>query len=215
MRPHVESVLPFLNKPGGKFVEIGARDGLKESLTPYLEKALGWKGLLIEPWPHLFHKCRKNRRGSVALNVAAVERALKDSCIELVGLPPETSIRRKLKQAAQERVGGKPAHPPIPGQSARRRAISYVSTNSLDGILERAQFEPSFDLIVFNLVGYEAQALEGLDFAKYKPTFVLIRADRLTTAFPPLPPYYERVATSPHDHRSALHLFRFADFGSN
>ena len=214
LRPHATVILPFLDKPGGTFVEIGARDGLKKSLTPYLEKALGWQGLLVEPWPHLFHKCRKNRRRSVALNVAAVENDLKDSCIDLVGLPPDASIRRRLLQEAAERQSGKPLKPPVPGAAAPKR-IHYVSTNSLGGILDRANFESSFDLIALNLLGYESKALEGMDFQKYKPTFVMIRAANDTRDLPNLPTYYERVASSPHDERSTLHLFRFADFGAN
>lgn len=214
LRPHASTLLPYFNKPGGKFVEIGARDGLKESATPYLEKALGWKGLLVEPWPHLFHKCRRNRRRSVSLNVAAVDRSLKDSCIELVGLPPETSVRRALLEEASVRQNGRPLQAPMPGGN-KRKPISYVSTNSLDGILDRANFDKTFDLLIFNLMGYETQALNGLDFQRYRPTFVLMRASRRTQALPSLPPFYERVATSPHDDASTMHLFRFADFGSN
>ncbi len=214
MRPHAKTILPYLDQPGGRFVEIGARDGLKESLTPYLEKALDWQGILVEPWPHLFARCRRNRKASVCLNVAATDRLLRDSCIELVGRPPATSIRQTLMQESRHRIEGKPVEPPIPGRS-KPKSVSYVSTNSLDGILERAKCEPSFDLLIFNLPGYETQALEGMDFERYKPTFILLRSAGQGTDPLHLPPYYQPVTSSPHDTRSRLHLFRYSDFGSN
>lgn len=214
LRPHAKTLLPYFNRPNGRFVEVGARDGLKESLTPYLEKALGWKGLLIEPWPHLFHKCRKRRKASVSLNVAAVDRWLHDSFIEIVGLPPAASIRRKLRQEAEERMVGRPIEPPAP-KKRKARPISYVTTNSLDHILARANFDQTFDLLILNLVGYETNALEGMDFERYKPTFVMVRSKDRSGVLPTLPPYYERVASSRHDLESDMHLFRFADFGEN
>lgn len=212
--PHAKTLLPFFNSPGGKFVEVGARDGLKGSITPYLEKALGWTGLLIEPWPHLFQRCRKNRKGSVALNVAASERLLRDSYIEIVGLPPAASVRQTLLQEAKERLEGKPITPPIPGQ-AKPKQVHYVSTNSIVGILERANFDKNFDLMVFNLTGYETRALDGMDFDRYKPTFLLIRTESGNVSLPSLPPYYQRITASKHDEKTTFHLFRYSDFGSN
>lgn len=215
LRPHVNTILPYFDSPGGKFVEVGARDGIKGSMTPYLEKALGWKGLLIEPWPHLFLRCRKNRKSSVTLNVAATERLLRDSYIEITGRPPEASVRKKLRQEAKERLEGKPVEPPIPAK-AKPKKILYVSTNSIAGILERANFESNFELMVFNLTGYENRALDGMDFDRYKPTFLLIRSHSTHNVnLPGLPPFYQKICSSKHDGRSNLHLFRYSDFGVN
>lgn len=214
LRPHIETILPHLDSPGGKFVEIGARDGLKGSLTPYLEKALGWKGLLIEPWPHLFQRCRKNRKISVSLNVAASERLLRDSYIEIIGKPPAASVRKKLIQEAEERTKGRPLEAPLPA-TAKKKKVHYVSTNSVAGILDRANFEKQFDLMVFNLSGYEDRALDGMDFDRYKPTFLLVRTFSANINLPGLPHYYQRICSSKHDERSVLHLFRYSDFGVN
>lgn len=46
----------------GFFVEAGACDGLFQSNTYYLEKALGWDGILIEPIWEQHKKCLKNRK---------------------------------------------------------------------------------------------------------------------------------------------------------
>lgn len=214
LKPHVKTILPHLDSPGGTFVEVGARDGLKDSITPYLEKGLGWQGLLIEPWPHLYHQCRKNRKSSITLNVAASESLLRDSYIEIYGRPPSASVRLKLIQEAKERLEGKApvTSPPV---SRDLKAINYVSTNSITGILDRANFETQFDLMAFNLIGYENQALDGLDFDRYQPTFLLFRTITKNISLPNLPPYYQRIVSSSHNDRTNLHLFRYSEFGAN
>ena len=41
-------------KQDGFFIEAGAHDGVEASNTLYLEKKMGWKGLLVEPNPDTF-----------------------------------------------------------------------------------------------------------------------------------------------------------------
>lgn len=213
MRSHASKILPYLSRPNGKFVEIGAGDGIKGSFTLYLEKALGWEGLLVEPWPHLYQRCRKKRENSLVLNVAAVDKWLEDSYIEIKGMPPEASIRRELKREAKERMVGRTAEAPL--RAPKKQRIHYVSTNSIDRILSRNEFDNDFDLLVLNLSGYEGNALEGMDFETQKPTFVLARVSSETKSIPNLPVYYEPISSSKHDDSSYLRLFRYSDFGSN
>ena len=214
LRPHAKSILPILNRPHGKFVEVGARDGGKESFTPFLEKALGWEGLLIEPWPHLFHKCRKRRKNSVSLNVAAVDQQLHDSFIEIEGRPPAVSIKEQLRMESKLRAEGRPVFEPPP-LGRKRGPISYVTTNQLTAILDKANFERSFELMILNLNGYERQALEGMNFDRYRPTFLLIRSDAKSELIPNVPAHYKRILSSKHDEETQLHLFHYADFGLN
>lgn len=51
----------FKFKRGGVFVEFGAADGFNLSNTWFLEKKLGWSGLLIEPSRRGFAQLQKNR----------------------------------------------------------------------------------------------------------------------------------------------------------
>ena len=210
---HKAQILPFFDRPDGRFVEFGAKDGGKDSFTLYLEKVRGWKGLLIEPWPHLFHKCRKTRKGSRVLNVAVVDHWLKDSFIEVHGKPPSASIKRAIRQESQERLSGKPVQP-LFGQKKRKR-VSYITSDIARNILERADFGPDFELLVLNLQGYEGNALEGLDFDICRPNFILAKVGTNTHRPANLPQPYELVASSKHDERSILRLFRFSRFGKN
>jgi hypothetical protein len=49
-------------KRTGKFIEAGAADGEFYSNTLWLERELGWTGLLVEALPILFAKLRNKRR---------------------------------------------------------------------------------------------------------------------------------------------------------
>jgi len=58
----------FLNKNNGIFLELGAMDGIQFSNTYYLEKFMGWTGVLIEPTQSLFKKLKINRPNSKCYN---------------------------------------------------------------------------------------------------------------------------------------------------
>ncbi len=210
---HKAQILPFFDRPNGKFVEIGARDGGRDSFTLYLEKALGWKGILIEPWPHLFHKCRKSRKRSQVLNVAVVDHWLKESFIEVRGTPPKASIKKTIRKESSERLSGKPIEAPF--KRPKQERVSYVTTDLAHDILKRAEFDPDFDLLVLNLQGYENNALEGLDFNVHRPLFILAKVGTNTRRLSNMPLEYELIASSKHDERSMLRLFRHNTSGNN
>uniref|UniRef100_A0A0P4WF87 Methyltransferase FkbM domain-containing protein n=1 Tax=Scylla olivacea TaxID=85551 RepID=A0A0P4WF87_SCYOL len=54
-------------KRGGVFLEAGAYDGEELSNTLYLERELGWRGLLVEPDPWNFWSLRKRGRKAHAI----------------------------------------------------------------------------------------------------------------------------------------------------
>lgn len=47
----------------GRFLDIGAYDGIESSNTLFFEETLGWTGICVEPLPHIFQKLVKNRKG--------------------------------------------------------------------------------------------------------------------------------------------------------
>ncbi|KAK3849720.1 hypothetical protein Pcinc_043539 [Petrolisthes cinctipes] len=58
-------------KKPGTYVEVGAGDGEFRSLTLYLEKALGFRGLLVEPHPRLYAEMREKRKGANTIHACA------------------------------------------------------------------------------------------------------------------------------------------------
>jgi hypothetical protein len=62
----------YLQQEPGVFLEIGANDGYSQSNTYHLERHRGWRGILIEPLPHLFERCRRVRPTAKCFNFACV-----------------------------------------------------------------------------------------------------------------------------------------------
>lgn len=67
----------------GFFVEAGGNDGCTQSNTYWLEKSLGWKGILIEPIPYLAAQCRQRRLNSQVFEAALGRPEDQGSLIEL------------------------------------------------------------------------------------------------------------------------------------
>lgn len=62
----------FGRKRGGVFIDIGANDGVSLSNTYYLEKELGWTGLLVEPHSEMY-AALKEVRTAHAVNACAAD----------------------------------------------------------------------------------------------------------------------------------------------
>jgi FkbM family methyltransferase len=58
----------FTNKRNGVFLELGALDGVTYSNTKFFEDTLQWSGILIEPIPHNYEKCKRSRPRSLVYN---------------------------------------------------------------------------------------------------------------------------------------------------
>jgi hypothetical protein len=68
-----EKLLGYFNGLcGGSYIEMGALGGLKYSNSHVFNKALDWKGLLVELSPSNYEKLVKNRRNEIAVVHAAV-----------------------------------------------------------------------------------------------------------------------------------------------
>lgn len=55
---------------GGRYVELGAHDGINQDNTLAFNEILNWTGLLIEPSPSRFKRLRKNRKRDTLVNEA-------------------------------------------------------------------------------------------------------------------------------------------------
>ena len=73
----------YLNFRNGLFIEVGANDGFNQSNTYYLEKFMGWTGILVEPIPELFQEAQLNRRKSSIFNCALVSNDFRESFVEM------------------------------------------------------------------------------------------------------------------------------------
>lgn len=136
----------------GFFVEAGANDGLFQSNTALLEKSFGWDGILVEPAPAAFRRCRKNRRAS-AYNFALVASDYEGDTVEgdFDGYPMGS-------------VDG--------GRLGRENAYT-LPARTLQSILDE-QGVSHVDFLSLDAEGYELKILRGCDFARVSFSYMLI-----------------------------------------
>ena len=180
----------YLPQAGGFFIEAGANNGFEQSNTYYFEKGRRWSGVLIEPIPELYEKCRLLRTRSQVFHAALVAPDYPSPDIEITfaNLMSVTAGAFGDSQAAQ-------AHT-TRGIAIQRIDHTYcvrVPARTLTAILDEAKVPPIIDLFTLDVEGYETHALRGLDLEKYRPRFLCVEVrddaaiDNLVAA------YYERV----------------------
>ena len=150
------------------FVDVGAYDGLKDSNTYYFE-LMGWKGICVEPHPHYFPICAKNRPNSRCLNLAAWE---KDGhSMEFYGTIPGGASRigrlDELKKTLE-------LYPEIKVGDPIR-----VQTRTLDSIFREHEIPRGFGLLSIDVEGTEMNVLRGLTLVNYLPRFVIIEYNHI------------------------------------
>lgn len=145
----------------GVFLEIGANDGFTQSNTYYLERALGWSGILVEAVPSLYHRCRRLRRASRTVNTACVAPGA-PSEVEVVDLDL-MSVTLGQQDAADERAR----------VSRGAGATITVPATTLSGVIDDCGHD-HVDFMSVDVEGAEVSVLSGLDLTRHAPTWLLV-----------------------------------------
>jgi FkbM family methyltransferase len=190
----LQEYIPYRN---GFFVEAGANDGYTQSNTYYFERFLGWTGILVEPIPELYKKCKKERPKSRVLNCALVSDEHMDPNVDMVYVNLMSLVKgaQKSHEADMEHIRR--------GLSLQTGTESYeirVPARTLTSILEECCVK-EIDLISLDAEGYELNILKGLDLQRYRPSYMLIEARYRDEIDDYVSRYYTRVAQfSQHDY---------------
>jgi FkbM family methyltransferase len=160
-----------LDFDGGFFVEAGAFDGVDQSNTYYLERFRGWRGLLVEAIPALAARCRRNRPRAIVEQVALAAGAQPGETMEMhyAGLMSVAAEAAMGREAVAEHVRR--------GVEVQGLGASYavrVPVATLTELLARHRPEGEIDLLSLDVEGMEAQALRGLDLARFAPRFICV-----------------------------------------
>lgn len=131
---------------------MGGLDGVMQSNTCLLEKALSWRGILIEPSPNGAELCRRNRSSSVH------QCALVDFDYTL------PTIRGDFNGHPMSSVGG---------VRLGRPANVEVPARTLQSILDE-EGQSVIDFFSLDVEGYELDVLKGIDFTRTIFKYLLI-----------------------------------------
>lgn len=157
----------FGGRRGGVFVDIGAHDGVTFNNTVYFERALGWRGLCVEPIPDVFAELQKNRsaacvRACIARNKGTREFLRATGYAEMLSGMADAYDPRHVERIREEvsEFGG-------------TMTTIEVACERLDVLLRDHGFT-SVDLLSVDVEGAELEVLDSFNLRRLQPSVVCI-----------------------------------------
>lgn len=163
----------FGARPHGRFLDIGAFDGVHFSNTYSFERE-GWTGACVEPQPAFFSDLVRNRPRSVCLQAACVaERGQREAVLfcEELGLLSTTRMT--------------PDYNLFVGERYRKRGLVFsgfremrVPALTVDEVIERhLPRNASLDLVSIDVEGAELDVLRGFDVGRHRPEVLVVESN--------------------------------------
>ena len=172
----------YVNFDNGFFVELGANNGIAQSNTYYFEKNRGWTGVLIEPTPHNYLICLKNRSPKTKIFCnACTSFDYKDKFVEIVfsnlmstpiGL--ESDIDNPLEHA---KLGKQ-----FLGEKEDNFSFGALAV-PLNEILHSANAPNRIDFLSLDVEGAEIEVLKGINHTNFRFSYICIESrskDKIT-----------------------------------
>ena len=165
----------YVDYDHGFFVELGGWDGITFSNSLYLERHRGWTGLLIEPAPTEYVKCKRNRPLASVHCCACVPFDFSEQfvhmtfCASMTAAHSTASERSALSDVPNHLESGRQFLAPdesVYEFGAIAKPLSHV--------LDEAAVTREIDLLILDVEGFEMQVLRGIDFLRHRPKFICV-----------------------------------------
>jgi FkbM family methyltransferase len=173
----------------GKFIEIGANDGIRQSNTYYFEFYKNWTGIMIEAIPPVADQCKENRSiQSVVVNKAVVspkygkdevDMVYSTGCYGLMSFVNDVKNERLIKRLVKDTY-----------------EHLTVKADTLENILSqnKEKFGNTFDCMFIDCEGHEVDILKDFDFTKWDIKYLLIEElEQNDDIINVLKPHYKRI----------------------
>lgn len=172
-RDNLDTLLEERLPAKGTYIEAGALDGFDFSNTYFLDRCKGWNGLLVEPNPMQFQECRRFRSRASVVHCALVPFDYREPTVKITYGHDLTWTAGAYKN---DELAGRQAMLETYALSGEQIDVPACTLQSLID-----KFLPSVTFFSLDVEGFETQVLQGLDFKKSAPNFLLVEcqdADR-------------------------------------
>tara|TARA_B100000902_G_scaffold385012_1_gene425868 strand:- start:11770 stop:12510 length:741 start_codon:yes stop_codon:yes gene_type:complete len=160
-------------KRKGFFLEIGAYNGIYESISLRFEKELNWTGLLIEPNPLHFKYLKKNRPKNICLNLICLSKEFLNKKLFIKNLNLMSHLvddknRLYFKDYPISRINN------MAKEAKLGNFKNYeCKVEILENIFKKHNIT-SIDLAIIDVEGSELELLKGINFEKVKIDYFCI-----------------------------------------
>ncbi|MGH9255286.1 MAG: FkbM family methyltransferase [Vicinamibacterales bacterium] len=149
----------FHDQRAGVFVDVGASHYQRDSNTYYLETALGWSGLAIEPQTTFAAEYAKHRPLTTFVPLFVSDASNRQAVLYVPPMNQIASFDKSFAESAPNSVA---------------QPVS-VNTATLDDILARNGIE-QIDFLSIDIELHEPQALSGFSIDRFQPRLVAVEA---------------------------------------
>lgn len=152
----------FADRRPGRFLDIGAYDGVAYSNTLFFEEELGWQGICIEPLPDVFEKLKAQRK-AICLNCCISDFEGTADFLDVRGWQ-DARMHSGLIDAYDPRHMARIG---MISEAGATNAQIQVAVRRLAPILDEHGFE-RIDYATIDTEGAEYQILSSIDFKRYR-----------------------------------------------
>lgn len=150
----------FKNQPTGFYIDVGAWDDVKDSVTKHFYEK-GWHGINVEPVPVYFAKHQQSRERDINLNIALLDKP--GSCT-LYAISDTGLSTFDVSHASDHRAKG--------FQVEEREVV----VRTLEAICDEYATNIQIDFLKVDTEGTELHVLQGGNWSRFRPRVVVIEA---------------------------------------